>query len=86
MIAREHDNNQIKPLFFRIHMLPCMMSAEPSRLYCNFGPSITHVERKKKEGCLHALARDGKARLAMMDFRFGIYSLPTKGTPSSARQ
>lgn len=80
MISRENDNSQIKLLFFHVHMLPCIMSAEPSCvLCCNFGPSPMPEERKKKGGRLHALARDGKARLAMMDLRFGIYSLPTKG-------
>ena len=78
MIAREHDNNQIIKLLF-FHMLPCVMSAEPS---CSTAISA-HVKRKK-EGRLHALARDGKDRLAMMDFRFGIYSLPTKGARQSA--
>jgi hypothetical protein len=74
MIAREHDSNQIKPLFFHIHMLPCMMSAEPS---CSAAISAHHPCRKKKKR--RVFARDGKARLAMMDFRFGIHSLPTKG-------
>ena len=37
-----------------------------------------HVERET------TVARDGKARLAMMGSRFGIYSLPAKGASSSA--
>ena len=47
MIAREHDNNQIKSLFFHTHMLPCMMSAWAEPLYCNFGPSPMSKEKKK---------------------------------------